>query len=203
MSSFTQCHLELDYVQSFDERAHSLDVDTTIGPQLGSVSVVLNQLEFPLDSQHEASAAGLWETQAYPDAASQFSPRPELALFTGAQEAAERSGKDCASGGEKHICARCGKISKRSQELARHFREIHDPPRQCPLCPLQWKRAYKIKKHLIKAHYEEFTPVVEGIRILQGQDVIEFVETFEFLRNFELPEMTASSPPFLAYRGHH
>ncbi|KAH9006644.1 hypothetical protein EDB83DRAFT_741682 [Lactarius deliciosus] len=201
MSSFTQRRLwGSEDVQSSYNRTYSLDVDTAIGSQPGLVSVALEGL---FDSPHEASAARLWKTQAYPDAASQFSP-PEFAqsALAGAEEATERPGNGCASG-EKHVCGRCGKISKRSQELARHFREIHDPPRQCPLCPLQWKRAYKIKKHLIKVHHKEITPVVEGVRILQGQDVIEFVEAIESLRNFELPETTASSTPFLAYEGHH
>ncbi|KAI9451981.1 hypothetical protein BJY52DRAFT_957783 [Lactarius psammicola] len=184
--------LSLEDGESFNERAHSLDADTAIGSQFRSVSVALGQLRRLPGSPHdETSADQLLETQAYPDAASQFSPH-EPALFTGT-EGAEPPGHGSASGGEQRSCERCGKISKRIQELTRHVREVHDPPRQCPLCPFRWKRAYKIREHLVKVHHKEFKPVVEWIRILQGQDVIEFVETFEFLRNFELPETKASS----------
>lgn len=181
-------------MQKHRERTCSLDADTAIGSQSISVSVPLGQLQLLPGSPHEASTAHPWETQAYPDAGSQFSP-PELVLSTGAQ-GAEPPGNGSASSGEKRVCGRCGKVFKRNQETARHVREAHEPPRQCPLCPFQWKRPCKIQKHLISVHRKELTPVIEGIRVLRGQDVVGFVETFEFLRNFELPETTASSPPF-------
>ncbi|KAI9436200.1 hypothetical protein H4582DRAFT_461242 [Lactarius indigo] len=193
MSPIAQRHLwGLESMQSSHEGTCSLDADPAIGSQFVSVSVPLDQLQCLPGSPHEASTADPSETQAYSDTASQFPP-PELVLFTGVQ-GAEQPGHGSAS--EKHVCWRCRKVFKRIQEIARHAREVHDPPRQCPLCPFQWKRAYKIQKHLISAHHKEFTPVVEGIRILRGQDVVRFVETFEFLRNFELPETTVSLPPF-------
>ncbi|KAH9013499.1 hypothetical protein EDB85DRAFT_956246 [Lactarius pseudohatsudake] len=195
MSPTTQLHLwESEGVQSFRERTYSLDADTTMGSQLRSISVPLGQLQRRPGSPHEASASHPWETQTYPDAVSQFLS-PERALFTGAQEA-ERPGHGNESGGEKHVCGRCGKAFKRSQEISRHVREVHEPPRQCPLCPFQWKRPCKIQKHMISAHHKELAPVIEGIRVLRGQDVVGFVEAFEFLRNFELPEITTSSSPF-------
>ncbi|KAH8992206.1 hypothetical protein EDB92DRAFT_1816048 [Lactarius akahatsu] len=191
MSPITQRHLwGLKGVQSLREKTYSLDA---IGSQFRSVSLPLGQPQRLSGSPHEASAAHPWETQAYPDAGSQFL-LPKRALFTGAQ-GAEQPGHGSASGREKRVCGRCGKVFKRNQETARHVREAHESPRQCPLCPFQWKRPCKIQKHLISAHGKELTPVVEAIRVLRGQDVVGFVETFEFLRNFELPETTASSPP--------
>ncbi|KAH9059249.1 hypothetical protein EDB87DRAFT_796849 [Lactarius vividus] len=196
MSPITQRHLwGLEGMQNLRERTYSLDDDIAIGSQLRSVSVPFGQLQRLPRPLHEASAAHPRETQAYPDAASQ-SLLPECTLFTGAH-GAERPRHGSASGGEKHVCGRCGKAFKRSQEIARHVREVHDPPRQCPLCSFRWKRAYKIQRHLISVHHKEFTPVVEGIRIMRGQDVVGFVEAFEFLRNFELPETTTSSSPSL------
>ena len=136
----------------------------------------------------------------HPDDASQFSP-PEI-LFTDAQEA-EPPEHGSASGSGQYSCERCGKISKRLQEHERHVREVHGLPPQCPFCPYQWRRAYKIKAHLIKVHNNELIPVLEEIRILQSRGVVKFVEALEFARNFksETPETNASSPPFLVSGG--
>ncbi len=160
----------------------------------------MGQLQCLPGSPHdEASAAQLLETQVHPNDASQFSP-PEI-LFTDAQEA-EPPGHGSASGSGQYSCERCGKPFKRLQEHERHVREVHGLrlPLQCPFCPYQWKRPYKIKDHLIKVHDNELTAVLEGVRILRGQDVVEFVETLKFVRHFKskTPETDASSSPFPA-----
>ncbi|KAI9438717.1 hypothetical protein H4582DRAFT_2076348 [Lactarius indigo] len=102
--------------------------------------------------------------------AAQFSPL-ETTAFTDAQKAKlARHGN--ASGGKQ---------------------DIHNPPRQCPLCHYEWTRAYKIKAHLLKVHSDELCPAVStGIRGLRGHDVVKFIDTYELLRSFETPDIMKS-----------
>jgi len=114
---------------------------------------------------------------------------PETAPFTDAQEA-EPPGHGCVSGGKQYVCGPCKKTFKRLQDIMRHVRDIHDPPRRCPLCPYEWTRVYKIKAHLLKVHGDELCPMVSaGIRVLRGHDVVKFIDTYELLRSFEIPEI--------------
>ncbi|KAH9018717.1 hypothetical protein EDB85DRAFT_600617 [Lactarius pseudohatsudake] len=145
----------------------------------------------PPGSPHEAStgtaqaAQQLWNPQAHPGKAARFSPSVTTA-FTNAQKA-ELPGK--GSVGSQYGCDLCKKAFKRRQELMRHVRDVHGPPRQCPLCPYGWTRAYKIKAHLLKVHSDELCPVVAlGLRVLRGHDVVEFIDAHELLRGFETPE---------------
>ncbi|KAH9074303.1 hypothetical protein EDB83DRAFT_1953337 [Lactarius deliciosus] len=136
----------------------------------------------PPGSPHEASTAQLWNPQAHPGNAARFSPSE-----TSQKTELPRQGG--VSDGRQYGCGLCTKTFKRRQDLMRHVRDVHGPPRQCPLCPYEWTRAYKIKAHLLKAHSDELCPVVAlGIRVLRGHDVVEFIDTHELLRGFETPE---------------
>ncbi|KAI9437057.1 hypothetical protein BJY52DRAFT_627648 [Lactarius psammicola] len=197
----------LENFLSFYEGIYSLDADTVA--QLTSISLTSDPLQ-PLSGSpsDEASAAQPCETRAHFDDATQYSPPspPEIVRITDAQEA-EPPEHGSTSGGGKHSCKICGKTSKRLQEHERHVKEVHGlSTPQCPFCSYPWKRPYKIKKHLMEVHNDELILVLEGIRTLRGQGVVEFVETLEFVRNFksETPETNASSPPtpFHAYGGY-
>ena len=79
-----------------------------------------------------------------------------------------------------HWCTKCVKVFIRHQELARHIREVHDPPRKCPFCSYKWKRPDKLKSHLIIVHREEFAEdVFQRLHNLRGKDLIMFVDTIE------------------------
>ncbi len=76
------------------------------------------------------------------------------------------------------ICGACRATFGRPQELARHTLAVHCPPRQCPFCPYQWRRPYKIKAHIIDVHQDEFPQEVWSvILLLRHQDVVTFVDT--------------------------
>jgi uncharacterized C2H2 Zn-finger protein len=165
----------------------------------------LDQRRLPSSSDDEEWAAQfqVWEAQNH---ASQLSPPVfgeltdgtqaqslELTHLTGAEEV-EPHRHSRATGGEQYSCKSCAKVFKRPQELARHIREVHDSPPKCPFCPHTCKRAYLMKRHLIKDHGEEFAEdILEGVLMLQGKDVFVFVETLDFLRTFE-PPVTNASP---------
>ncbi|KAH9172730.1 hypothetical protein EDB89DRAFT_857067 [Lactarius sanguifluus] len=98
-----------------------------------------------------------------------------------------------AFGGKQYGCGPCKITFKRLQDIIRHVRDIHDPPRQCPLCHYEWTRAYKIKAHLLKTHSDELCPAVTaGVHALRGHDVVKFIDTYELLRSFETPDIVKS-----------
>ncbi|KAI9428754.1 hypothetical protein H4582DRAFT_473195 [Lactarius indigo] len=154
---------------------HSPAVNTAI--QLQFDSVVHQQR--PLGSSHDEARAA------------QFSPL-ETTAFTDAQKAKlARHGN--ASSRKQYDCGPCKKTFKRLQDIIRHVRDIHNPPRQCPLCHFEWTRAYKIKAHLLKVHTDELCPAVStGVRGLRGHDVVKFIDTYELLRSFETPDIMKS-----------
>ena len=78
------------------------------------------------------------------------------------------------------ICAECNKEFGRVQELKRHQKDRHEPPRGCPLCgDFAWKRPYLIKDHLVTDHKNELTPeMLAQIDTLHGQKVVAFVDSF-------------------------
>ncbi|KAI9456356.1 hypothetical protein BJY52DRAFT_1212944 [Lactarius psammicola] len=157
--------------------------------RFGSVLATLDQPQRLPGSPHDnASVTQLRDPQALPDNAAQFSP-PETTPFTDAQQA-EPPEHGSVSGGKRYDCGTCKKAFKRLQDIMRHVRDIHDPPRQCPLCSYEWTRVYKIKAHLLKVHSDEFCPAVSaGIRVLRGHDVVKFIDAYELLRSFETPEV--------------
>ncbi|KAI9428753.1 hypothetical protein H4582DRAFT_2091065 [Lactarius indigo] len=155
-------HMLSPYERTFV--THSQAVNATI--QSRSVLATVDQQRPPGSPHREASTAQLWNLQAHPGYAARFSPLKTMA-FTNAQKA-ELPGQCCVSGGR---------------------RDVHGSPRQCPLCPYEWTRAYKVKAHLLKVHSDELCPVVAlGIRVLRGHDMIEFIDTHELLRGFQTPE---------------
>ncbi|KAH9003536.1 hypothetical protein EDB86DRAFT_2826659 [Lactarius hatsudake] len=156
---------------------HSRAVGTAIQLQFGSVLHRRRPRGSPYDEACEA----------------QFSPLgPEATSVTDAQKA-EPPKHGNAFGGKQYGCGPCKITFKRLQDITRHVRDIHDPPRQCPLCHYQWTRAYKIKAHLLKAHSDELCPAVTaGIHALRGHDVVKFIETYELLRSFETPDIVKS-----------
>ncbi|KAH9041201.1 hypothetical protein EDB84DRAFT_1674989 [Lactarius hengduanensis] len=126
------------------------------------------------------------------DEACEASLGPEATSFTDAQKA-EPPKHGNAFGGKQYGCGPCKMTFKRLQDIMRHVRDIHDPPRQCPLCHYQWTRAYKIKAHLLKAHSDELCPAVTaGIHDLRGHDMVKFIDTYELLRSFETPDIVKS-----------
>ncbi|KAI9432862.1 hypothetical protein H4582DRAFT_1038619 [Lactarius indigo] len=176
-------HMLSPYERTFV--THSQAVNATI--QSRSVLATVDQQRPPGSPHREASTAQLWNLQAHPGYAARFSPLKTMA-FTNAQKA-ELPGQCCVSGGRRYGCGHCNTRFKRRQELMRHVRDVHGSPRQCPLCPYEWTRAYKVKAHLLKVHSDELCPVVAlGIRVLRGHDMIEFIDTHELLRGFQTPE---------------
>ncbi|KAH9054836.1 hypothetical protein EDB87DRAFT_1416616 [Lactarius vividus] len=156
---------------------HSRAVDTAIQLQFGSVLHQRRPRGSPYDEASEA----------------QFSPLgPEATSFTDAQKA-EPPKHGNVFGGKQYGCGPCKITFKRLQDIMRHVRDIHDPPRQCPLCHHKWTRTYKIKAHLLKAHSHELCPAVTaGIHALRGHDVVKFIDTYELLRSFETPDRVKS-----------
>ncbi|KAH9003534.1 hypothetical protein EDB86DRAFT_2826658 [Lactarius hatsudake] len=175
-------HMLSPYGRTFVTHSRAVNTAMQFRPVLATVDQ-----QRPPGSSHEASTAQPWNSQAHPGNAARFSPS-ETRAFTNAQKT-ELPGQGSVSGGRQYSCGLCKKRFKRRQDLMRHVRDVHGPPRQCPLCSYEWTRAYKIKAHLLNAHSNELCPVVSlGIRVLRGHDVVEFIDTHELLRGFETPE---------------
>lgn len=174
-------HMLSPYGRTFVTHSRAVNAAIQFRPVLATADQ-----QRPLGSPHEASTAQLWNPRAHPGKleATRLSPSVTTA-FTNAQ----LPGQGSVSGGRQYGCDICKKTFKRRQELMRHVRDVHGSPRQCPLCPYEWTRAYKVKAHLLKVHSDELCPVVAlGIRVLQGHDVVEFIDAHELLRGFETPE---------------
>ncbi|KAI9453914.1 hypothetical protein BJY52DRAFT_1286919 [Lactarius psammicola] len=111
------------------------------------------------------------------------------AVFSTVEGAATSSG---SSG--RPLCGTCGQTFGRPQDLRRHINDVHKPRRQCPFCSYGWSRADKIKAHLTDAHRDELSAeVLQGICALRGQAVVEFLDSFEYLRRDVMPQIYASS----------
>jgi len=77
----------------------------------------------------------------------------------------------------KHTC--CRTEFGRIQEFKRHRRDVHEPPRQCPFCPLQWTRPDKIKHHVRSCHRDKFTAKLLGdFEALRGKEIVEFLNEY-------------------------
>ncbi|KAI9436238.1 hypothetical protein H4582DRAFT_1965268 [Lactarius indigo] len=149
------------------------------------------------------NATQLLQYPEHPGDAPQFLP-PEVAKYKYADlatavEVIEAPGGN--NGGASHRCERagCGKKFKRRQELKRHRNQVHKPQRICPfkLCAYKWKRPDKIRTHIIEVHGSELCPeVLQKLKALRGnpKGVVDFVDTDEFLRNFEPPAETYVLP---------
>ncbi|KAI9429292.1 hypothetical protein H4582DRAFT_308701 [Lactarius indigo] len=94
------------------------------------------------------------------------------------------------SGGVRPLCGICGQSFGRPQELSRHINDKHMPPRQCPFCSHKWTRPDRIKTHITDVHRGEFSAeVLQGICSLRGQAVVNFFDTYEYLRQSVIPEV--------------
>ncbi|KAH9172727.1 hypothetical protein EDB89DRAFT_856972 [Lactarius sanguifluus] len=178
-------HMLSPYGRTFVTHSRAINAAMQFRPVLATV----DQQRLP-GSPHEANTAQLWNPQAHPAMRPDFHPPRPRHLHLQTPRRPSCSGRAvCLPGGRQYGCELCKKTFKRRQDLMRHVRDVHGPPRQCPLCPYEWSRAYKIKAHLLKAHSDELCPVVAlGIRVLRGHDVVEFIDTHELLRGFETPE---------------
>ena len=77
----------------------------------------------------------------------------------------------------KHTC--CKREFGRIQEFKRHRRDIHEPPRHCPFCFLQWTRPSKIKHHIKSSHRDKFTAKLLGeFEKLRGKAMVEFLDGY-------------------------
>jgi hypothetical protein len=73
----------------------------------------------------------------------------------------------------------CKKKFGRIQELKRHQKDVHEPRRQCPFCPLQWTRPGKIKRHIKSCHGDKFTAELLGeFKALRGKEIVEFLDGY-------------------------
>jgi hypothetical protein len=80
---------------------------------------------------------------------------------------------------QQFVCTDCDRQFGRSQELRRHLRERHEPPRQCPFCDFAWSRPDKIKDHITKYHPDGFTVEVMAVfRALHGKSLVTFLDEF-------------------------
>ncbi len=77
------------------------------------------------------------------------------------------------------ICADCGRGFGRVQELARHRKDSHEEPRQCPFCDFKWTRPYNIKAHILARHCGKFTAeLLVVIKALRGRMIIAFLDGY-------------------------
>ncbi|KAH9054834.1 hypothetical protein EDB87DRAFT_1416552 [Lactarius vividus] len=180
LSRLRNAHILSPYERTFVTHSPAVNAAIQFRPVLAT-----GDQRRPPGLSHEASTAQLWNPRADAGNATRFSPYGTTrSTFTNAQET-ELPGQGSVSGGRRYGCGHCPKRFKRRQDLMRHVRDVHGPPRQCPLCSYEWTRAYKIKAHLLKVHSDELCPVVVlGIRVLRGYDVVEFIDTHELLRGF-------------------
>lgn len=75
----------------------------------------------------------------------------------------------------------CNKIYRRPQDVRRHVREKHEILPKCLVCGVEWTRAEKIRRHLIKRHRNHFTKEErQQIRQLQSLN-----STTDFLKEWE------------------
>ncbi|KAF8259968.1 hypothetical protein EI94DRAFT_1749906 [Lactarius quietus] len=83
-----------------------------------------------------------------------------------------------------HYCCICPELKAfgRQQELNRHLRQVHQPPRGCPFesCNYEWKRPDRIKAHIINVHGSLLCPVItKAVRGLYGKNILNFVDNYE------------------------
>ncbi|KAH8990005.1 hypothetical protein EDB86DRAFT_1823012 [Lactarius hatsudake] len=93
-------------------------------------------------------------------------------------------------GGALPFCETCALEFGRPQEFKRHMEQVHQPQRQCPFnpCAYGWKRPDKIKAHIIDKHRSELCPeVFKNVSALRGKRIVEFIDAYEFGRNFRTP----------------
>ena len=74
-------------------------------------------------------------------------------------------------------CEICGSRFGRVQELKRHLKDRHEPPRQCPFCDFEWARPDKIKHHITMHHSDQFTAEAMAVfQDLHGRNVVAFLD---------------------------
>jgi hypothetical protein len=67
------------------------------------------------------------------------------------------------------------------QEFKRHRRDVHETPRKCPFCPLQWTRPGKIKHHIKSRHGDKFTAkLLVEFEALRGKQIDEFLDRYYY-----------------------
>ena len=77
------------------------------------------------------------------------------------------------------ICANCDKSFGRTQELARHRKDVHERPRNCLFCDFKWTRPSNIKTHLLAKHGKEFTAGnLVTIQALRGRMIVAFLDAY-------------------------
>ena len=76
-------------------------------------------------------------------------------------------------------CTDCKKGFKRSQELSRHRKDVHEPPRNCLFCVFKWSRPSNIKAHLLAKHSEKFTAEhLVTFQALCGRMIVAFLDAY-------------------------
>lgn len=82
---------------------------------------------------------------------------------------------------KQNNCDVCGKRFGRLQELRRHIKDKHEPPRACPFCDFTWTRPGRMRTHLQTCHNERLTKEdVEELRNLQGwHPTAHFIEKWD------------------------
>jgi hypothetical protein len=79
----------------------------------------------------------------------------------------------------RSVCTDCNKSFGRAQELARHWRDVHEQPRRCLFCSSKWTRPSSIKAHLLSKHRGEFTAeFLDKIQVLRGQMIVAFLDEY-------------------------
>ncbi|KAI0277738.1 hypothetical protein BGY98DRAFT_934184 [Russula aff. rugulosa BPL654] len=77
------------------------------------------------------------------------------------------------------VCTNCNKVFGRAQELARHRKDVHEPPRNCLFCGFKWTRPSNIKTHLFAKHSEKFTAEhLVTIQALHGRMIVAFLDAY-------------------------
>ena len=95
---------------------------------------------------------------------------------------------------QQFVCTDCDRQFGRIQELRRHLRERHEPPRRCPFCEFTWTRPDKIKDHITRFHPDNFTVEVMAVfRALHGKNLVAFLDDFEHGPGVE-PALHSSHP---------
>jgi DNA-directed RNA polymerase subunit RPC12/RpoP len=77
------------------------------------------------------------------------------------------------------VCANCNKGFGRAQELARHRKDVHERPRNCPFCGFKWTRPSNIKAHLFAKHSKKFSAEnLVAIQALRGRMIVAFLDAY-------------------------
>jgi hypothetical protein len=127
---------------------------------------------------YEVGAARLPVIRVHPNV-SQTQPRgtKEHVYIQSARGRGKRTSTRPKVKPRKPWCVECNKELARTQEFKRHLKEVHGPPRQCPLCGFKWIRPDKINAHIVANHQDEFIPeMLDHIKSLRGRQIVAFVD---------------------------